>query len=130
MRNQENQPHIWHLKHQPWTSVLFYLQVPGRLKSNALLNSSPLEYIEITHPYHPFLGQRFPVLKKRRVSGNDTLILKGSSLGTFAVLEEWTDRKSPPNIKPCRDLPFFDFQCLLELGKIVNETVKRRKKKC
>jgi hypothetical protein len=49
----------------------------------------------ITHPFHPFRGERFPILKNRRVSGIDTLILRGSVAGTFAVPVAWTDRAPP-----------------------------------
>jgi hypothetical protein len=66
--------------------------VPGRLKSNAHLCSTPLGYAEITHPFHPLRGQRFPILKTRRVSGIDTLVLQGTSMGTFAVPYQWTDQ--------------------------------------
>jgi hypothetical protein len=43
-----------------------------------------LGWAEICHPFHPLRGQRFPVLKKRRIAGNDTLILRGLDCGTFS----------------------------------------------
>jgi len=46
---------------------------------------------EITHPFHPLRGQRFVVLKVRRVSGVETLSLRHVELGSFAVPREWTD---------------------------------------
>ena len=46
-------------------------------------------WAEIQHPFHPLRGQSFPVLKKRRVSGLDTLILQGLQHGTFCVAREW-----------------------------------------
>ncbi|MYD87812.1 MAG: hypothetical protein F4018_12800 [Acidobacteria bacterium] len=49
----------------------------------------------MTHPFHPLRGRRFPILKARRVSGLDTLILQGTSGGTFRVPREWTDREVP-----------------------------------
>ena len=51
--------------------------------------------MRITHPFHPLRDQRFLVLKTRRVSGRQTLILQGSPQGTFAVAAEWTDRATP-----------------------------------
>jgi Family of unknown function (DUF5372) len=54
-----------------------------------------LGWAEIRHPYHPLRGQRFPVLKKRRIAGNDTLILRGLDCGTFCVAREWTDWADP-----------------------------------
>jgi hypothetical protein len=51
---------------------------------------------EVTHPFHPLRGHQFVVLKVRRVSGIDTLSLRHSELGSFAMPREWTDL-SPPN---------------------------------
>src|SRR5262252_2857180 len=46
---------------------------------------------EVTHPFHPLRGHQFVVLKVRRVSGIDTLSLRHSELGSFAMPREWTD---------------------------------------
>jgi len=50
---------------------------------------------EITHAFHPFRGQRFAVLKVRRVSGIPTLSMLHAELGSFAVPQEWTDWGAP-----------------------------------
>jgi Family of unknown function (DUF5372) len=50
---------------------------------------------EVTHPFHPLRGHRFVVLKVRRVSGVDTLSLRHSELGSFAMPREWTDWALP-----------------------------------
>ena len=50
---------------------------------------------EITHPFHPLRGQRFAVLKVRRVSGVATLSMRHAELGSFAVPQEWTDKGAP-----------------------------------
>jgi hypothetical protein len=50
---------------------------------------------EITHPFHPFRGQRFVVLKVRKVSGVETLSLRQAELGSFAMPREWTDWGPP-----------------------------------
>jgi len=54
-----------------------------------------LGFAEITHPFHPLRGQRFAVLKVRRVSGVATLSMRHAELGSFAVPQEWTDRAAP-----------------------------------
>jgi hypothetical protein len=54
-----------------------------------------LGWAEIQHPFHPLRGQSFPVLKKRRVAGVDTLILRGLEHGTFVVAREWTNWADP-----------------------------------
>ena len=50
---------------------------------------------EITHPFHPLRGQRFSILKIRRVSGVPTLSMRHADLGSFAVPQEWTDWGAP-----------------------------------
>jgi hypothetical protein len=58
-----------------------------------------LGWAEICHPFHPLRGQRFEVLKQRRIAGVDTLILRELERGTFSVVREWTD---------WADLPLYD----------------------
>src|SRR5207237_5808172 len=60
-------------------------------RRTALLANQPLGSAEVTHPFHPLRGQRFVVLKVRRVSGVETLSLRHIELGSFAVPREWTD---------------------------------------
>jgi len=54
-----------------------------------------LGWATITHPFHPLRSQRFEVLKTRRVSGIDTLILRHPQLGSYTVAREWTDWRLP-----------------------------------
>ena len=60
-------------------------------RRTALLANQPLGSAEVTHPFHPLRGQRFVVLKVRRVSGVETLSLRHVELGSFALPREWTD---------------------------------------
>ena len=50
---------------------------------------------EVIHPFHPLRGQRFVVLKIRTVSGIETLSLRHTDLGSFAMPREWTDWARP-----------------------------------
>jgi hypothetical protein len=50
---------------------------------------------EVIHPFHPLNGQRFTVLKVRRISGRETLSLRHPEFGSFAVPREWTDWAPP-----------------------------------
>ena len=61
----------------------------------ALVHCSPFGWAEISHPFHPRRGRRFEVLKKRRLAGVDTLILRELERGTFSVPREWTDWADP-----------------------------------
>jgi len=63
--------------------------------ATALNRSASLGSATIKHPYHPLRGKAFPILKKRRVGGMDTLILSGTASGTFTVPLAWTDRAEP-----------------------------------
>lgn len=85
-----------------------------------------MEWVEITHPFHPLRGHRFPMLKTRRISGAESLVLRGTSGGTFAVAREWTDRADPPlhillDIAP----PALCFERLVELVELLRELQSR-----
>src|ERR1700739_4017142 len=67
----------------------------GRSVQTALSPSSNLGWAEIRHPFHPLRGQRFEVLKKRRLAGVDTLILRECKRGSFSIAREWTDWADP-----------------------------------
>lgn len=80
-----------------------------------------LGWAEVRHPFHPLKGQRFPVLKTRRVGGTETLILREPSRGSIAVRREWTDwdaaTASTAAATPPRQLAF---ESLLELAELVD----------
>jgi hypothetical protein len=79
-----------------------------------------LGWAEIRHPFHPRRGQRFEVLKKRRVAGVDTLILRELERGSFSVACEWTDWADPPLPDSLGfPTPRLDAQCLLELASLL-----------
>jgi hypothetical protein len=61
----------------------------------ALEPSSHLGWAEIRHPFHPLRGQRFEVLKRRRIAGVETLILRELERGSFSVARGWTDWADP-----------------------------------
>ena len=84
-------------------------------------------FAEICHPFHPLRGQRFEVLKKRRVAGIDTLILRESKRGSFSVAREWTDWADPATVDSVdfqsRKL---DPQSLLELVSLVEVLIQSK----
>ena len=67
----------------------------SRPRQTALLSKQPLGSAQVVHPFHPLRGQRFIVLKTRRVSGVETLSLRHPELGSFAMPREWTDWAPP-----------------------------------
>jgi hypothetical protein len=101
-----------------------------RLTQTALEHSEHLGWAEIRHPYHPLRGQRFPVLKKRRIAGNDTLILRGLDCGTFSVAREWTDWGDPsPGDSLQLPLRRLDADSLLALVTLLDSLTQRSTEK-
>ena len=70
------------------------------------------------------------MLKKRRIAGIDTLILREHESDSFSVAREWTDWADPPaydslSVPPCR----LEAESLFELVTLL-EHLTRREEKC
>src|SRR5271165_211849 len=92
-----------------------------RLERTTQVPNESLGWAEVRHPFHPLKGQRFPVLKPRRVGGTETLILREPTRGSIAVRREWTDwdaAAASTLAMPPRQLVF---ESLLELAKLVDD---------
>ena len=74
-------------------------------------------------------GQHFEVLKKRRIAGVDTLILRDLERGSFSVAREWTDW-ADPSLSDSLGLPprRLDAQSLLELACLLEVLTKPKQK--
>lgn len=88
-------------------------------------DSSPLGWAKVTHPFHPRRGKSYQILKNRRVSGIETLILRDTSAGTFAIAKDWTNLSDPstqadPGIPPLI-LHFDSLQDLVDLIKKIDK---------
>ncbi|MFC1612075.1 DUF5372 family protein [Myxococcota bacterium] len=106
--------------------VVSALWASRRLGSTALDDSEVSDWAEITHPFHPLRGQRFPVLKSRKYAERDLLSLKGSHRGTVVVPRDWTDKADPdPYSGLERPAPILSFEHLCQLADLV--TAIRRK---
>ncbi len=94
--------------------------VSGHSRVTAHQSSAPSGSAEITHPYHPLRGERFPILKSRCVRGVECLILQGSASGTFSVPRAWTDRAHPDAYSDA-NLPrrFFRLESLLQVVELI-----------
>jgi hypothetical protein len=88
-----------------------------------------LGWAEILHPFHPLRGQRFQVLKTRRVGGVETLILREPVRGSFCVPREWTDR-ADPSLRDSLDLPprRLDAHLLFELAALLERLTPKPQK--
>lgn len=76
------------------SEIQVYLR-QSRLDRTTQYPSQDLGSVTITHPFHPYSGQTFEVLKTRNVSGQETVLVKGGISGTFAIPLSWTDRERP-----------------------------------
>ena len=87
-----------------------------------------LGWAEIRHPFHPLRGQRFPVLKARRVAGTETLLLRDTERGSFSIAREWTDWGTP-SVEDDAIAPtcYFDLGMLLELIALIDQLAPSRK---
>jgi hypothetical protein len=94
------------------------------------LNKQPLGWAEITHPFHPYRGKRYSVLKVRRVAEVDILSLRAPSGGTYPVPRDWTDLADPSPLD-CLDIPplYLSLDSLLLLTEIVETSLLTKKKK-
>ena len=86
-------------------------------------------WAEIRHPFHPLRGQRFQVLKARRIAGIDTLLLRELDRGSFSIAREWTDWADPSpydslGLPPRR----LDANALLELAALLEHLTKAEQK--
>ena len=103
----------------------------ARLLRTALRPRQTLGLTEITHPFHPLRGQRFIVLKVRKVSGVEILSLRHTEMGSLAIRRDWTDWGPPgTSVEPIigqRSL-LVDTLGLLALAELVG-SLKRKKMK-
>src|SRR6266704_2008603 len=91
----------------------------------ALEHKSHLGWAEIRHPFHPLRGQRFQVLKARRIAGIDTLLLRELDRGSFSIAREWTDWADPSLGLPPQRL---DAGSLFELATLLEQlTIPKQK---
>ena len=87
--------------------------------------NSSLGWVTITHPFHPLCQQQFSVLKRRRVSGVQTLIIRHPDRGSFAVAEEWTDWGQPSTAGDAEfQNTLLEFESLPELAGLVKQLAK------
>jgi Family of unknown function (DUF5372) len=89
-----------------------------------------LGWAEIRHPFHPLRGQRFEVLKTRRLAGLDTLILRDLAQGSFSIARDWTDWADPDPVHVVGLPPQrLEAESLFELVALLQQLTRRLDKK-
>ena len=106
-----------------YPSVPSYPLLQGRSILNAPNHSKHLGLAKITHPFHPYSGQSFKILKTRTVGGTETLILQETDRGSFAVHREWTDKAELqlPYQYLHTPVSILSFQDLLSLTELIDQ---------
>ena len=98
----------------------------GQTLQTALLPNSSLGWALITHPFHPLKGQRFAILKIRKIAGQEVLSLYDDKRGSLPIPRDWTDQAllaaHAGLIEPA---PILDARCLLKLHDLVRAATKR-----
>ena len=54
----------------------------------------------MTHPFHPLVGQRVPILFTRRRASVRIYVCEGGPLGSVTLPEDFTDRGLTPADRP------------------------------
>jgi hypothetical protein len=86
--------------------------------------NKPSGWITITHPFHPWHGQRFEICKCRDIAGVRMLGLTDSTGNTHFIPMEWTDRNPTSSDQLLEDpKPILKAKCLLSLARIVAQSL-------
>jgi hypothetical protein len=97
----------------------------GQTLQTALLPNPSLGWALITHPFHPLKGQRFAILKIRKMGGREVLSLYDDKRGSLPIPRDWTDQALlSPHAELIKPAPILDVRCLLKLHDLVRATTK------
>ena len=98
----------------------------GQTIQTALVPHAALGSALITHPFHPLSGQRFSILKTRKIGGQEVLSLYDEKRGSLSIPRDWTDQAVlPPYSGLIEPAPILDVRCLLKLHDLVRTVTKR-----
>jgi hypothetical protein len=98
----------------------------GQTIQTALASNSSLGWALITHPFHPLKGQRFAILKIRKIAEREVLSLYDDKRGSLPIPRYWTDQAVlSPDAGLIEPAPILDVRCLLKLHDLVRAVTKR-----
>jgi hypothetical protein len=100
----------------PWESP--------RSGSTTLSFNELSDFVEITHPFHPFRGQRHPRITSKKWEQRDLLSLAVVGRGTLCVPREWTDRADPVAYSSHGPL-LLSYERLVELAEFLTHLRKK-----
>jgi hypothetical protein len=91
-----------------------------------LLSNPSFGWALITHPFHPLKGQRFAILKIRKIAGREVLSLYDDKRGSLPIPRDWTDQALlSPHAGLIEPAPILEARCLLKLHDLVQAITKR-----
>ncbi|MGH8974885.1 MAG: DUF5372 family protein [Acidimicrobiia bacterium] len=72
-----------------------------------------MEFVVVTHPFHPLVGQRLEVLFERRMPAGLAYSCDGGALGRMLLPATWTDREMPEQSTR------LSYEALVELARVI-----------
>lgn len=88
-----------------------------RSEWTALKSSQYSGYTTITHPFHPWKGQRFQILSTKNFKNRDIFSLRTLTCGTIGIPRDWTDKADPQALTDLS--PILSFSHLQQLVKLI-----------
>ena len=98
----------------------------GQTLQTTLVSNPSLGWALVTHPFHPLKGQRFAILKIRKVAGREVLSLYDEQKGSLPIPRDWTDQAVlSPEAGLIEPPPILDARYLLKLQDLVQSRHKK-----
>src|ERR1700686_437541 len=108
-----------------WSTLPFTIRSPKHGTDPANYNPA-LGWALITHPFHPLKGQRYAILKIRKIAGREVFNLYDEKKGSLPIPRDWTDKAVlSADVGLIEPAPILDARCLLKLHDLVQAITKR-----
>jgi hypothetical protein len=93
---------------------------------NADSSSPSLQFVRVTHPFHPLFGRRLPCVGKRYNRYGERLLLQDDGATVWSVPPQWTDLVGPdPEVVIGRGRALLRAVDLMELDSLVKRLSDR-----
>ncbi len=93
---------------------------------NADSSSPALQFVRVTHPFHPLFGRQLPCVGKRYNRHGERLLLQDDGAAVWSVPPQWTDLMGPdPEVVIGRERALLRTVDLIELASLVKRLSDR-----
>jgi hypothetical protein len=90
------------------------------------LSTTPLQYFQVTHPFHPLCGQKFELITRRNNWGDDRVFYYNIEQNFVSMPVSWTSAAAPDLfIMQSAGRALFRFDDLLPLARLL-QTLKEQ----